>query len=96
MLIRRDIRFYVVLVEATTALLGLPGVGWMLAGRWLLGLVLLVGYIILVGWLFGLFFPNVLLIGFPLTRNIIAALCSSLALYIYLQRRYYGLQLPDI
>ncbi len=90
MLIRRDTRFYAVIVEAALALIGLPGVGWLMAGRWQVGLALMLGYIILIGWLFGLFFPNVPLIGFPLTRNIIAAVVSATALYLYLRRRYYG------
>ncbi|PZS03371.1 MAG: hypothetical protein DLM69_03045 [Candidatus Chloroheliales bacterium] len=88
--IRRDSRFYVVIVEAAFALIGLPGIGWLLADRWQLGLALMLGYIILIGWLFDLFFPNAPLIGFPLTRNILAAFISATVLYLYLQRRYYG------
>ena len=90
MLIRRDPCFYVVIVETALALIGLPGVGWLLVGRWQVGIALMLGYIILIGWLFGLFFPNAPLIGFPLTRNIIAATISAAALYVYLRRRYYG------
>ena len=91
MLIRQDARFYPVVVEVVAALIGLPGVGWLLAERWQLGIAILFGYIILVGWLLGLLIGGVPIIGFPLTRNIVAALISSVALYLYLQRRYYNL-----
>lgn len=89
MLIRRDTRFYPVVVEAVAALIGLPGVGWLLVQQWQLGVAIMFGYIILVGWLLGLIIGSVPIIGFPLTRNVLIAIISAVALYIFLQRKYY-------